>query len=351
MQNRRKFLKSIAYTSAGGLLLRSPISLAQARREVSIGGTRSRVIDMHAHCEIKAVEQIVKGTPLELTVRGARIMGPHRIEQMDELGIDIQVLHIGNYWWNAADMDLARQINRIMDEGVAEWCDAHSDRFVGLSAVSLQHPELAAEQLEHAVKNLGLRGASVGGHVNGEVPSSPKYDPFWAKVDELNVPVFVHPQRSEYFIEPDNFNGRGDLANIIGNPLETTMFLSRLIFDGTFDRHPGMKVVAAHGGGFLPSYSGRSAVVCDTRPNADCANLKNPREYMKDQILVDSMVFTDEGLRHLVAEMGATQVVYGTDTPYGWPDTLDLILDSPHLSNTEKQSIVGGNLLKLLSIS
>ncbi len=350
MYNRRTFLKSLAYSSAGGMALKSPFSFAQARREIHIGGRRSRVVDMHAHCEIKAVEQVVKGTPLELTVRGARIMGPHRIELMDELGTDIQVLHIGNYWWYEADVNLARQINQVMDEGVAQWCDDHAERFVGLSAVSLQHPELAAEQLEHAVKNLGLRGASVGGHVNGEVPSSSKYDPFWAMVDKLQVPVFVHPQRSEYFVDPESFDGRGDLANIIGNPLETTMFLSRLIFDGTFDRHPGMKVVAAHGGGFLPSYSGRSAVVCDTRPNADCANTKNPRDYLKDQILVDSMVFTDEGLRHLVAEMGASQVVYGTDTPYGWPDTLDLILDSPHLSNSEKQAIIGGNLLKLLRI-
>lgn len=94
------------------------------------------------------------------------------------------------------------------------------------------------------------------GHVNGEVPSSSKYDPFWAMVDTLQVPVFVHPQRSEYFVDPESFDGRGDLANIIRNPLETTMFLSRLMFDGTFDRHPGMKVVAAHGGGFLPRIPG-----------------------------------------------------------------------------------------------
>lgn len=89
-------------------------------------------------------------------------MGPHRIELMDELGTDIQVLHIGNYWWYEADVNLARQINQVMDEGVAQWCDDHAERFVGLSAVSLQHPDLAAEQLEHAIKNLGLRGASVG---------------------------------------------------------------------------------------------------------------------------------------------------------------------------------------------
>ena len=353
MSNRRKFLQTMACASASGIMLgQFPISAAQGvRREVFIAGRRVKIVDIHAHCEIKAVEQVVSGTPLEMTVRDARILGSQRLEMMDEWGIDIQAIHVGTYWWFKADADLSRRITHVMNEGMAEWVRKHPDRFVALAAVSLQHPQLAAEELEHAVLELGLRGASIGGHVNGEVPSSSRFDPFWAKVDELNVPVFVHPQRSEYFIDPDKFQGRGDLANVIGNPLETTMFLTRLIVDGTFDRHPGLKVVAAHGGGFLPSYSGRTEVSCDTRPNAECANQKTPRKYLKSQILVDSMVFTAEGLRHLVEEMGASQVVYGTDTPYGWPDTLDLILDSPHLSNFEKEAIVGGNLIKLLRIS
>jgi aminocarboxymuconate-semialdehyde decarboxylase len=192
MSDRRKFLKTMAYASAGGIVLgRLPVSVAQAaRREISIAGRRMKVVDMHAHCEIKAVEQVVSGTPLEMKVRGARILGPQRLEMMDEWGIDMQAVHIGTYWWFAADADLSRRITRVMNEGMAEWVAKHPDRFVALAAVSLQHPELAAEELEHAVTKLGLRGASIGGHVNGEVPSSSRFDPFWAKVDEfiLNVP-------------------------------------------------------------------------------------------------------------------------------------------------------------------
>ena len=104
------------------------------------------------------------------------------------------------------------------------------------------------------------------------------------------------------------------------------------------------------GGGYLPSYLGRTEVACDVRGEANCANKKRPSEYMKSQILADSMVFTDEGLRHLVAEMGASQVVYGTDLPFSWPDTLDLILNASYLCNAEKEAILGGNLLKLLRI-
>jgi aminocarboxymuconate-semialdehyde decarboxylase len=215
--------------------------------------------------------------------------------------------------------------------------------------VSLQHPELAAEQLEYAVNVLGLRGASIGGHVAGEQPSTPRFDPFWAKAEELDVPIFMHPDNAKN-IDRDGVLKEKDLGGVIGNPLETTLFLTRLIVDGTLDRFPGVKVCASHGGGYLPSYLGRTEVTCAERSETDCAK-KLPSEYLKTQILVDSMVFTEEGLRHLVAEMGVSQVVYGTDMPFIWPDTLDLILNASFLSNDEKEMIVGGNLIKLLRIT
>lgn len=354
MSNRRHFLKALAYAGAGGTILgQLPLAVAKAHRKtISIGGLPATTVDIHAHCEIKAVEDVVRGTPLEMSVRRARILGAERIELMDELGIDIQAVHIGNYWWYEADEKLARKITRVMNEGMAEWVEDNSDRFVALAAVSLQHPELAAEELEYAVTKLGHRGASIGGHVLGEIPSSAKYDPFWAKVDELDVPVFTHPGGTRYLIDWDQVKTSGDPSNIIGNPLETTIFLSGLIFDGTFDRHPGAKVVGAHAGGYLPSYSGRAAVACEARgENAACANQKGPRDYLRTNIFVDSMIFTEEGLRHLVAEIGASQILYGTDIPYHWPDTLDLIVEATALSNAEKEAIVGGNARRLLKIS
>jgi aminocarboxymuconate-semialdehyde decarboxylase len=197
---------------------------------------------------------------------------------------------------------------------------------------------------------LGLRGASIGGHVAGEDLSLPKYDPFWAKAAELGVLVFMHPGGAENIVKDGALRGRGDLGNIIGNPLETTYFLSRLIFDGTLDRFPGLNVCGAHAGGYLPSYLGRTEVACDVRANANCANKKRPSEYLKGQILIDTMVFSEEGLRHLVAEVGVGQIVYGTDVPFNWPATVDLILGARFLSEGEKEAILGGNLVKLLKI-
>ena len=181
------------------------------------------------------------------------------------------------------------------------------------------------------------------------------------------MPIFVHPAGSSNIIQEGALDYAGDLGNIIGNPLETTLFLSRLILDGTFDRFPGLKICGAHGGGYLSSYFGRTDVACDAAGgpsinsegefigNApiqadNCRNQKPPREYLRTQIFADSMVFSDEGLRHLVAEMGPSQVVYGTDMPLGWPDTMDLIINSSYLNNSEKEDILGGNLLRMLKI-
>ena len=217
--------------------------------------------------------------------------------------------------------------------------------------MALQYPDLAAEQLDYAVNTLGLRGASIGGHVDGEQPTSAKYDPFWAKAEELDVPVFMHPNNALNIVREGALAGRADLGNVIGNPLETTVFLSHMIFDGVLDRFPGLKVCAAHGGGYIPSYVGRTEVACEVRPTANCANQKDPSEYLRDQIFVDSIVFAEEGLRHLVAETGASQVVYGSDQPYNWPDTIGVIAESPSLSRAEKEAILGGNLIRLLRIN
>ena len=160
---------------------------------------------------------------------------------MDARGIDVAALSINRFWWYAADRDLARQIVGLHDENLAEWCDTHSDRFVALTSVALQYPDLAAEPLEYAINELGHRGASIGGHVDGAVPSSPRFDPFWAKAEALGSPVFAHPNNARNVVRENGLRGRGNQGNIIGNPLETTVLLTNMIFDGTLDRFPGLK--------------------------------------------------------------------------------------------------------------
>ena len=372
MPNRRDFIRGVAGVTAGMLaagrgLLDAMAQPAQDRgqgrgqgqaeasdasvvhRDVRVGGKRVKVIDVHAHATIPEIAEVVKGTPLERYAQGGRALGPDRIRELDKRGIDIQVLDINAFWWYAADRDLATRIVDVHDRGLAAWCNSNHDRFLALTSPTLQFPDLAAQQLEHAVKNLGMVGAAVAGHVQGEPLSDSKYDPFWAKAQELDVMVFIHPNNAENVTKEGGLKGRGDLGNIIGNPLETSLFLSHMIYDGTLDRFPNLKLCAAHAGGYLPSYLGRTQVACDVRQNAGCLNKNKPSEYLKQQIYVDSMVFSPEGVRHLVAEVGASQVVYGTDIPLVWPDTIDSILGA-QITDAEKEAILGGNLTKLLRL-
>jgi aminocarboxymuconate-semialdehyde decarboxylase len=362
MPDRRQFLKRMAGTAAGAIFAgcdlldavaaRAPQATNGTRRVVSVGGKRVKVIDVHAHAQIPELLNLIQGTPLAGKVAKpapSLILGPQRIQAIDALGIDVQVLSSNGFWWYEADRDLADKLVKLQNEKLGAWCASHPDRFVALTSVALQHPDLAAAQLEFAVKQQGFRGAAIGGNVDGAPLSLPRFYPFWAKAEELGVLVFMHPETSTGLVKDDVLTGKGDLANVIGNPLETTIFLSHMIYEGVLDRFPGLKICAAHAGGYLASYLGRSEVACEMRPSANCANKKHPSEYLKSQILIDTIVNSAEGLRHIVAEAGANQVVYGTDMPFMWPDSVDLILNGP-FSDAEKTAMLGGNLSKLLKI-
>jgi aminocarboxymuconate-semialdehyde decarboxylase len=273
-----------------------------------------------------------------------------RLAAMDAQGIDVEALSINPYWYGAG-RDLAAELIQVQNAGLAEICAADPDRFVAFASVALQHPSLAAEQLESAVKKLGLRGVAIGGSVNGEELAAAKFHPFWAKAEELGVLVFIHPQGTKELEPSGRLKGNGLLENTIGNPLETTIALSHLIFEGTLDRFPGLKICAAHGGGYLPSYAARSDAVCRTFPErVGALPRKRPTEYLK-QLYFDSIVFTPEALRHLIAETGPERIVMGTDYPYPWTSTsVDHILATPGLSDPERIAVLGGTAARLLGI-
>ncbi len=305
-----------------------PSGGAAPRRQVVLDGRRVKTVDVHAHCAVPEAMALMGSTvsPQALLIR------PERLRQMDAQGIDVEALSINPYWYTA-ERDLARQLIAIQNEKLAELCAAQPDRFVAFATVALQHPDLAVEQLEDGIKRLGLCGISIGGSVNGEELSDPKFHPFWAKAEELGVLVFLHPQGV-----PDlekRLQGNGLLTNVIGNPLETTIALSHLIC------------------GYLPSYSARSDHGCLTFPDR-CSKTplkKRPSEYLRD-LYFDSIVFTPEALRHLVAECGASQIVMGTDYPYPWTSTaVEHILGTPSLSDAERAAILGDTACKLLHIA
>jgi aminocarboxymuconate-semialdehyde decarboxylase len=319
------------------------------RREVVVSGKLVKTVDVHAHCAVPAAMALM-GRALEAE---ALLMTntETRIRAMDEQGIDVEALSINPYWYTA-ERDVAQKLIQIQNETLAEICAAQPDRFVAFATVALQHPDLAVEQVEQGIKRYGLRGVSLGGSVEGDELSDPRFHPFWAKAEALGVLVFIHPQGTAELERTGRLTGNGLLTNTIGNPLETTIALSHLIFEGTLDRFPGLKICAAHGGGYLPSYAARSDAVQTTFPHRMTGTLKKkPTEYVR-QLYYDSIVFTPEALRHLAAEAGPNQIVMGTDYPFPWTSTsVDHILGTPELSDADKIAMLGGTAAKLLGIT
>jgi len=286
------------------------------------------------------------------------LLTAERVERMNRDGVDMQVVSINPYWYGA-ERDLAGRLIDLQNQKLSAMCSVYPDRFAALASVAMQFPDLAAQQLEDAVKHLGLRGAAIGGNVQGEELSAPKFDPFWAKAEELQAVIFMHPQDSVAAtgvtdrVRYKGYDGAVLSMNVIGNPLETALFISHLIFDGTLDQFPNLKICCAHGGGFLTAYPDRMDHGCLVFPQQCKMPLKKrPSEYLK-QLYFDSLVFTPEAVRHLVAVCGASQIVMGTDNPIPWvtDSPVDLILATPGLSNADQIAMLGGTARKLLGIS
>jgi aminocarboxymuconate-semialdehyde decarboxylase len=331
------------------------------RREVIINGRRTAVVDIHAHVRVPEAWDLVKdrigseGRAGDVAL--AKPEGPanidndveKRIADLDEMEIDVQAVSVNPFWY-WADVDLGRKIVDVQNERISAFCAAHPQRLVGLGCLALQHPFLAVEQMERAVEKLGLRGFAIGGSVNGDDLSDPRFHPFWAKAEELGALIFIHPQSAGAPIDERRLKGNGFLDNVVGHPLETTLALTHLIQDGTLDLFPQLKICAAHGGGYLPSYSSRSDQCLTAFPNLCKPLKKKPTEYLK-QLYYDSVLFTPEDMRHLVAVVGASQVVVGTDYPTLWNrDPVDRILAVPGLNDEDRASMFSGTAAKLLKI-
>jgi predicted TIM-barrel fold metal-dependent hydrolase len=362
MSTRRNFLKGAGAAAAGVIFCGCEMhkaAQAQAseapRLPVVVNGKRIKTIDVHSHCLFREATNLLGAEAVVLVppVNGAPdayLELEKRFSAMDSQGVDVEVLSINPFWYGK-DRELAAQIVKVQNEKMAELCAAHPDRLAGFASLTLQAPDLAVQELENAIKTQGLCGAAIGDVVDGVEFSDPKFHPVWAKAEGLDAVLFIHPQGVPELNK--RLTGSGWLANTIGNPLSTTIALSHLIFEGTLDRFPGLKVIAAHGGGYLPSYADRSDHACDTAPafcNASIALKRRPSEYLK-QLYFDSLVFSPEAVRHLIAQVGISQVVMGSDLPYQWePHPVNRIFACDFLSEDEKVAVLSSTAASLLKI-
>ena len=362
MTTRRNFLKGVTAGAAGIVFSGCPMHGAARTQQfgvprlpVIVNGKRIKTIDVHSHCLFREATSLLGAEAAKLVpaVKGspdAYIELENRLGAMDAQGVDIEVLSINPFWYGK-DRGLASQIVEIQNEKMAELCAAHPDRFAGFASLTLQAPDLAVQELEAAIKKQGLRGAAIGDVVDGVEFSDPKFHPVWAKAEELGAVLFIHPQGVPELNK--RLAGNGWLVNTIAYPLGTTIALSHLIFEGTLDRFPGLKILAAHGGGYLPSYADRSDHSCATAPalcNPDRVLEKRPSEYLK-QLCFDSLIFSPEAIRHLAAQVGINQIVMGSDFPYQWElHPVDRIFACDFLSDDDKIAVLGATATRLLRI-
>lgn len=273
-----------------------------------------------------------------------------RLKDMDKMGVDVQVISPApiQYFYFTEPV-LGAQISRDINESIAKVVDQRPDRFVGMGTIPLQDVELAIQELEHAVNVLGLRGVQICTHVNGKNLTDPalKLEKFFAKAESMGIVLFLHPMgfsQGERFVE-HYFN------NVMGNPLETSLALGHLIFDGVLARYPKLKILASHGGGYIASYWARMDHAWKARADARTVIQKKPSSYL-EKIYFDTITHDAQILGNLVDRYGAQRILLGTDYPFdmGEDNPVKLIDSVGHLSAEDRKLIKGSNAMKLFKI-
>ena len=289
---------------------------------------------LHAEVERRVPELVAQAADLErrrngvesLKASGAMIGAAipkltdvnARLAAMDAQGIDRQWVSVSpNHFYPWAPEGLAvwvaMETNRLIAAHVAQ----APDRLTGLGVVPLQHPSRIVEYLDDAILGRGLAGVEISSFAGDVELSDERLEPFWARAAELGAVVFLHPFGCSLDERLDRFY----LSNTVGQPAENAVALSHLIFSGVLDRHPDLKIVAAHGGGYLPFAIGRSDRAWQVRPEARrCEHA--PSTYLR-KLWFDTVVHDPMALRHLVEVAGGSRVVLGSDFPF------DMGLDDP----------------------
>lgn len=270
-----------------------------------------------------------------------------RLPDMDAMGIDVQVIGLSPFhyfYW--ADAQLSPQVARLQNERIAEAARADASRFVGIGTLPMAHPHAAVAEARRIAGEYGFPGVEMGTDVNGLDLDDEQFEPLWDALEELGLIVLLHPagfthgqRMTEYY-----------LVNVVGMPLSSTLAVTRMILGGVFERHPELKMLVVHGGGYLTSYAARTDHAFRHRPEMRDHIDRLPSEYL-NLLYYDTTVFDPAILERLVRTYGADHVLLGTDYPFdmGEPDPLRLVGES-RLTEVERDLVVGGNAARLFGI-
>jgi len=314
------------------------------------------VIDVHAHV---LVPEVMKRT-YEHSQYARAVAGPGgvpeplfqrmtdvalRLREMDATGVDIQVISpsIMQQCTYGMEPEEALKMDRLGNDRVAEAVAQHPDRLVGLGSLPLHDVALSVIELERCVRDLNLRGVIISSHVNGVELGDERLRPFWGKAEELGAVIFVHPAGNT-----DKRMLRNRLMITVGQPLEEAYALSSLIYEGVMDQFPKLKIMVAHGGGYLPFYTGRHDN--DYRYGRS-PHLKGDFSSYLPRFFYDTVLFNPDMLEFLVTKVPSSHVMLASDYPFAEKRPVEYVRRAKKIGKKEQDAILGANAARLFGIS
>jgi aminocarboxymuconate-semialdehyde decarboxylase len=328
--------------------------------ETGISGPRRRpvVIDFHAHTAHAEVNAATYGRSIlgQMRASGAGIHAmpdghwqrmtdlATRLADMDTMGVDIQVisaniLHNCTYSLPAEE---ALRLERIGNDHIAETIARRPDRLVGLGSVPLQSTELAIAEMERAIGELKLNGLVIASRAHETDLGDVRLRPFWRRAEKLGVPIFIHPAGN-----PDPRLRKHSMLISLGQPLEEAYAQCSLIYDGVLDECPALKIAFAHGGGFIPYYSGRFDWLYR---RGTTTHIRSDVSHYLRRFHYESVVFDPELLERLASKVDASHIMLGTDYPFGEWHPVELIQNAKQIPQTARDAMLGANAARFLGI-
>ncbi len=328
--------------------------------------------DFHAHCippvfrdwlegpgSGHGVEMLETDRGIRARFNGRFTSGPvrdslgdlsQRIADMDRMGIEVQLLA---GWIDFTGYDLTATsglaLSRAQNDALAAEAGKQPSRLLGVATLPLQDPEASVQELERAVTDLNMVGAQIATTVGDDWLDRAGLDPVWEAAEALEAIVILHPMAPLSGVALDRYF----MDNSVGRPAETTIALAGLISSGVFERYPGLRVCAVHGGGFLPFQVGRLDRAYQEKPELAGKLIGRPPSDYLENLYVDTVVHNPKALRFLIEMMGADHILVGTDYPFemGDDDPVQLVESVPGIEATEKEAILRGNAKRLLGIT
>ena len=319
-----------------------------------------RTIDIHAHISpagfIEAMNAGVDWHGITSEAVPAHRHNPRttwtpeeRLADMDSLGVDVQVLSTNAVLYSYdKDPEATKAMARDCNDYVSQLTVDHPDRFAGLATLPMQDIPAAIDELERSVTQLGLKGAMIGDHVNGQTFDEPEMLPFWKACEQLGALILIH-QGGPTIVSPRS--SKYHLPNTIGNLADRAVTYAAFVYGGVMDACPDLRVCLSHGGGYTCFGIGRMDRGWQVRPEAR-GNISQPPSSYLDRFYYDTITHSEEALRYIIDRVGVDRVLFGTDWPYDmcidWPVSWIMGLES--LSADEKEMILWRNLEGLLGI-